>query len=119
MIFSVPATIEGISTRVDKTLKITLSTQELPPNEAAKILSLHQTFGWMLFSENELSEKDIPPEPTPEFKSDKSPSERLRAVLYVYWETNTDKKKPFNNWYKDWIEGKIKEIKDYLPEKQA
>lgn len=112
-----PATIENISTRVDKTLKIIISTQETTSEQSSKLFSLHQKFGWFLFDENDIKEKDVPLEPAPEFKTDKSPSQRLRAVLYVYWEENTKKNENFDDFYKKWIEKKIGEIKEYLPEK--
>lgn len=113
-LFQTSAIVEGISTRQDRTLKITLSTQELQPEQASLLLNLHQKQGWFLFSENELTEKDLPPDSAPEFKSDKSPSQRLRACLYIYWKQNTSKQKPFDTFYKDWTEKKINEIKDTL-----
>lgn len=116
--FNTASVIESVSTRADGTIKIVIGTQETSPEQMAALFALKGGQGWFLFSENKIQEQDIPEEPSPEFKSDKSPSERLRAVLYVYWQTNTAMKKPFNTWYKDWIEGKIKEIKDYLPEKK-
>ena len=115
--FQVSSVIESVATRVDNTIKIVVSTQELNPEQSTILFTLKGKQGWLLFSENEMKEIDVPKENAPEFKTDKSPSQRLRNTLYVYWETNTNKSKPFDTWYKDWIEGKIKEIKDYLPEK--
>ena len=43
-------------------------------------------------------------------KDKKSPSQRLRAVLYLYWEQNTNRKKPFKQMYEEWMEKKINEI---------
>ena len=112
---TLPATIEKVSTRVDNTISIGISTQELEPEAAAALFSLKGKTGWMLFSESEMKESDIPKESAPEFKTDKSPSQRLRAVLYVYWKENTNQKKPFDNFYKEWTNKKIEEIKDLLP----
>lgn len=113
MKISLPATIEKLATRADNTIVITVSTQELPPEESAVLFSLKGKLGWCLFSEVTLEEKDIP-EATPEFKGDKSPSQRLRAVLYRYWEKNTSKAKPFDEFWKAWIEKKIGEVKETL-----
>jgi len=108
------AVIEKVATRVDNTLAISISTQELDPTEAATLFTLKGKQGYFLFAENQLSEVDIPKEPAVEFKSDKSPSQRLRSVLYIYWKDNTNKAKTFDEFYKSWIEKKIQEIKDNL-----
>lgn len=114
-LFQTPATIDNISTRVDRTLKITISTQELPPEQAALIMSLHQKLGWFLFSENSIEVDDIPKEEATEFKDEKSPSRRLKDVIYIYWNKCTDKKLPFDIFWKQWINKKCDEIKDLLP----
>jgi len=111
----IPATIEKIATRVDNTISISVSTQELPPEGSAELFALKGKLGWMLFSENKMDEIDVPKEQAPEFKSDKSSSQRLRAVLYIYWKDCTSKTKTFDTFYKEWMELKINEIKDNLP----
>jgi hypothetical protein len=70
--------------------------------------------GWFLFKENEIVMQDIPTESAPEFKNDKTPSQRLRAALYVYWDSKTARKQDFNSFYDSWVERKIHEIKDKL-----
>lgn len=67
-----------------------------------------------MFSENEIVEKDLPAEPAKEFDTDKSPSKRLRDCLYVWWAQNTDKKKPFNDVWREWCDRKCDEIKERL-----
>lgn len=113
--FQVSSCVESISTRADNTIKIVIGTSELPANQAVEIFKLKGKQGWTLFSENPLEAKDIPTEPAPEFKSDKTPSQRLRAILYKYWELCTSKKPDFNTFYQSWIEHKIQEVKDLLP----
>ena len=87
--FQVPATIQGISTLKDKTLKLTVYvSRELPGEEKAQIFDLEQNEGWFVFSENEIQPKDIPKEKA-EFESNrKSLSERLYNVLWVYHDQN-------------------------------
>lgn len=84
-IFQVPATITKITTRVDRTFKVEIITQELDlPNETA-LLALRLRTGWLLFKESAFTavpelpalDKDVQP---------KSPSQRLRAVMYRIWE---------------------------------
>jgi hypothetical protein len=108
------AQIEKVSTRADNTITITVGTQELEPEQAAILFSLKGKQGWLLFSENIFSETDVPKENAPEFKGDKTPSQRIRACLYRYWEKNTSKTTPFDTFYKQWAEKKITEIKETL-----
>lgn len=113
MIFQTASTIENITTRKDHTLKITIGTQELAPEEKAKIFNLHAKIGWMLFSESPMQEADIPEE-RPEFSNRKSDSQRLRNVLYVYWKKKEEQglmKKTFEEFKKEWYEKKIEQIK--------
>lgn len=115
MKLTIPATIDKIATRVDNTISISVSTQELEPEGATALFSLKGKLGWLLFAESDIKEEDIPKEPAPEFKTDKTPSQRLRAILWVYWEAQ-GKKGSFENFYRAWVEKKINEIKEVLPE---
>ena len=113
MAFQTSSTIESVSTRKDGTIKITVGTQELEPTEMAELMNLHNKLGWFLFAESEI--QDIP-EAEPEFKNEKSLSKRLRDVLWIFWNNNTNKKKDFNTFRREWMEKKIQDIKDSLPE---
>ncbi len=114
MKLTLPATIEKITTRADNTIAVTISTQEMQPEASTALFSLKGKLGWLLFAETSLVEEDIPKESAPEFKGDKSPSQRIRACLYKYWEKNTSKGIPFDTFYKQWAEKKVQEIKDTL-----
>ena len=118
MLFQTSSIVESISTRADGTLKVVFGTQELTPEQATILFGLRGKQGWLLFSENSIETKDVPEEQAVEFKGDKSPSQRLRNTLYVYWENCTNKSKTFKTWYDEWYEKKINEVKDYLPEKK-
>lgn len=86
----IPGILDSIQTMKDRTLKIIFRTQELSPEEAGKLHGLTHNQGWCLFSEKEMKEEDIP-ESEPEFNNEKTPSQRLRNVLYVYWEQQGSK----------------------------
>jgi len=113
-IFQVPATIETISTLKDKTIKLGVYVGlELGADEMAKIFSLNQKEGWFVFSENTITETDIPKEEV-EFKEGKTPSERLRAVYYRQWEKLSQKEKdkyPFTIFYNTKMERIIEDEK--------
>ena len=113
--FQVPSTIKKIQTLKDKTFKLSVECQELPADEMVKVFELNDKIGWLVFGENVIDKSDIPEENAPEFENKKSPSQRLRAILHVYWDKCTDKKVPFDTYYKYWTEKKITEIKGKLP----
>jgi len=108
-----PANVEGVQTRKDRTLKISVGTLEMTAEESAQVFSMNQMQGWVSFSLNPIEMQDIPDEPPTEFKSDKSPSQRLRSALFVWWEQG-DKKTPFDSFYRQrmedlitWVKGKL------------
>lgn len=111
--FQTPSTIHKVQTLVDGGNKLEVITRELSPDEMTALFSLKGREGWFLFKENEITEmevKDLPE--VKEFKSDKTPSQRLRAVLYVIWE----KEKPTDN-FDDFYKKKTNEIISWLKEK--
>ena len=118
MIFQVSSIIEQIKSLADGSWQLKFSTQELSPEQVASVAELKGKLGWFMFSENTFNESDIPKEQAPEFKDEKSPSQRLRNTLFVYWKENTKQDKTFEVWRNEWIEKKIAEIKKYLPEKE-
>lgn len=102
--FQTASTIESVATRADNTIKVVIGTQELDPEQATALFALKGKVGWMLFKENEIVEKDLPDEPAPEFENEKSPSERLRAVMWIYWDTKTKKEKTFEEFRREHME---------------
>ena len=97
--------IEGVSSRKDRSLKITLSTQELPPSEGSILLSLANNEGYCYISPQSLTESTlVVPESLPE-RGDKTPSQRLRARMFVYFTQHLLKpKEEFNAWYNSQLE---------------
>lgn len=100
------AIIEGITTRKDKTFRITIGTQELTPNDAASIFNLNQKFCYVAIKEEQFNAKEM--ESIESLKTDfdtiKSPSQRLRSILYRNYEINDEGFKDFNNYYVSKIE---------------
>ncbi len=114
-ILQVPATIEKISTMVDGGNKITVTPPELTPEEMTILFTLKNKTGFMGYAERELQTEDFEiPEPGKEFSTDRSPSQRLRSVIYVYWEKNTNKSKTFDEFYRNYIDKIIEQIKEKL-----
>lgn len=113
--FQVPAQIQKMGSLADRTIRLTVDCQELQPDEAKELHSLIQNPGWFLFKKNEIKAEDVPDTDAPEFRNDKTPSERLRNTLYVYWKECTSQKPDFDTFYRQWMEKKIEEIKEKLP----
>ena len=98
--FQVPATISKIVTMADKTIRLQVDTQELSKEDKAKVFDLHEELGWFIFSLAELTEDDTLN--LPEIKNDsdkKTPSQRLRDRLFVYYNHTHANNDGFNDWY--------------------
>ena len=97
-------TVTKVSTLKDRSIKIEIVTRELPPKEMAELF---------FAVNNEMTSIEIP-EDTGDIKS---PSARLRAVLYKVWETNSDKKEKFSTftlYYNHILEQIIEKYKEYI-----
>lgn len=70
----------------DKSLRITVDTQEIGIAEKTYLFDQHDKLGWFRFDEQPVTE-DLKDAPEIKFeKGEKTPGERLRAVLYLNWE---------------------------------
>ena len=81
-----PATIESLSTRADKTIKIVLGSQEQSPVMMTTLFGLRQTQAMVLISPKQISLEQIEAveNALPDIfdTPDKSPSKRLRNTLF-------------------------------------
>jgi hypothetical protein len=87
-----PAYFLGFNSKTDGSSGLRFAMQEITDIEFANLKRNLNAFGWLLFAENQ-SELEIPQEPAEEDK-DKTPSKRLRAVLFLQWK----KEKPFSDF---------------------
>jgi len=111
----IPSYIHKIETTTDKGLKLTVYTQEISPETKKDLFELLDKLGWLVFATAKVEPEDLVnlPEIKPEFRDGKTPSQRLRAILFVYWEQNGSKGN-FDDFYKDYIEKIIENIKGKL-----
>jgi|ERR1035437_5772080 hypothetical protein len=107
------ALLDGISARKDHTLAIRLGSQELTPEESSYLFSLMGSQLWVGIAETEIKELEVP-EILPEMVGEKSPSLRLKAVLYKLWELKTDQKEPFPRFYENTMFRIIENYKNKL-----
>lgn len=110
--FQVEAILEGVQPLKDGGVSLRFHTNEITKPQKVELMDYYQSFGWLLFSGNEHQENDIPKEMA---KRDigQSPSQRLRAVLFVYWK-QLGSKGDFEAFYKQKIEYFIDKIKENL-----
>lgn len=102
------------STKADGSLSIRFCTSELATDEKVALMELQNQVIKVL-----LQPKDAEPVGLKEFKNkfeDKTPSQRLRAVLFVLWK-ETDGTGEFDDFYRRRINSIIDKIKEKFPEK--
>jgi hypothetical protein len=111
------AQIEAIATRKDKTLKIILGTQEM--RDIGELFQLQNQLVSIGISSGELSDSDVAILRENKFgvekiPTTKSPSQRLRGVLYRVWETDNNGFDDFENFYTNKIETIIEHYKNQI-----
>jgi hypothetical protein len=81
--------VETIATRADGSIKVVVGSQELSSDTMTRLFDLRRKTGYVLISTKEISQEQIDAVETStanmEF-SEKTPSQRLRGVLYILWE---------------------------------
>jgi len=99
--FQVPSIVNTIKTLVDGGCKLDITTRELKPSEMTELFQLKNKEGWLLFKENEIKEKDLDniPEAINDEFDKKTPSQRFRDRLFVYYKQTHNDTKGFNDWY--------------------
>jgi hypothetical protein len=98
--------IESISSRKDKTIKLTIGTQELSPNQAAELFTLTQQFCYLALKPEYFTKEET--ESIDNLKTDldtqKTPSQRLRAILYLNYQQDSKGYKDFSTYYQSEME---------------
>jgi len=110
--------IENVTTRKDRTCKVTIGTNELSPEQAAELIKLNQEFCYVAFKKDEFKTRDteIISGIQSEFEfNTKPPAQRLRAVFYRLWEVDAEGYKDFQLYYNFHMEKIISHFKERLP----
>ena len=86
-----PCIIGGIRSLKDGSVSVTLETQELSPGKAGELFALRNKIAYVYVSERQISlpEQKMIDSMEPEMAG-KSPSLRLRNVLFVAWQQNSE-----------------------------
>lgn len=104
---AIQGTVEGLQTRKDRTLKITIGSQELKGKQMAELMDLNQSLVYVYISPKAVTkqERDLIDGveiDTP--KTVKSESQRLRNVFYRIWENNATGVDDFKDYYRQGME---------------
>lgn len=111
------AQVEGIQSRKDRTIKLTFGTQELMPSQAGDIFSLNNQMvflGLKVEPFNKGEQELIDSAKVDDTDITKSPSQRLRAVLFVLFQQQPEGFKTFSEFYNARMELVINQIKNKL-----
>jgi hypothetical protein len=112
-----PAILESFRSLKDKTLKVTFESNELTPEQLTGIAQMINSFGYIAFKNTPFKdrEKEFIDTLEPEYNdTGKTPSQRLRAVLYRLWEQTPEGYEDFNRYYDFRMEQLIKHFKTKL-----
>lgn len=97
-VFQVPAIVDGVSPLKDGGMSIRYHTQEVNSEMKMLLIECHQKFGWLQFSEQPIT--DAPSETIVRDKDAKTPSQRLRGRMFVYYTKMIDTDPAgFDDWY--------------------
>lgn len=109
---SVPASVEGMNPLKDRSWKIVFNTRELSGDEVSILADAFQGEGWLVYKPNgEVKLEDVP-EGHAEV-GQKSPSQRLRAKIYIWWKQRGGKG-DFESFYRTSMERVIEYIDEKL-----
>lgn len=111
---SIPATITKVVTMADKSVRLQVDTQELDAEMKRAVFDMHDKLGFFFFDEAEIRQIDtskLPPITLDE--DEKSPSARLRAVLFVL-HAQQKSKESFDIYYRRFMDKIINQVKEKL-----
>ncbi len=112
-----PVIVDGIRSLKDGSVSIVIVTNELTPSRAGEVFSLRGKICYAYFSANQFDKKDpmvkIVDSMDPDVKY-KSPSQRLRDVMYRLWEQKPEGYKDSDSFYKYKMEHIISTYKSEL-----
>lgn len=115
-LFQSPALITKVESQHDGGIRVVVDTQEITdPEQLAMLFHLKGDLGWFLFKKTEVVLEDIPDYDPQQFDEEKTPSKRLRNVLFIYWKEVLGQKGNFESFYRGWMDKKIEAVKGELP----
>lgn len=110
-----PAIVDKLSTLKDGSVNVTVSTQELSPSKAAELFELRGKLATIYISPAEITNKEMHLIDTmePDLPG-KTPSQRMRNVLFVLWKQDGEGYKDFPQYYEAKMNKFIEELKNNI-----
>lgn len=113
----IPVIIESVATRKDNTISIKLACNELSPTDIGVIMSMHNKYAYTAIKPENFTKTEL--DMIQNLKVDesigKSPSQRLRGVIYRAWEQDNEGFKEFESYYINKMDKMIEHFKNKLP----
>ena len=111
-----PAVVGGISSRVDGSFSIRLSTEALSPDQVNVLMTLLNKVCYVMIKEGEVLKSELDHMAKLEAKEfgTKTHSQRLRGVLYRRWEQDNKGFEKFDDYYHWAMELHIDHHKSFL-----
>lgn len=112
-----PAQIESIATRKDGTIRVAFGTNEVMPSVAGDLFSMNNKFCYIALKYEAFRDEEKKAIESLEANNDdgfKSPSQRLRGVLYRLFESKPDGFKTFALFYDSKMEQIINHYKNQI-----
>lgn len=115
ILISVPALVQGMTPKQDRSWKLTFETRELSGDEVKILADNFQGEGWLVFKPNSegISLKEVPTETAD--AGMKTPSQRLRASIMVWYKLSGTKGDP-EAFYRTTMEKLIEFVQSKIPE---
>lgn len=109
--FIVSAQFSAASTLADRGMSLRFKTPELDLAEQVTIMNQSHNLGWLMFKTNKIQDSEVPKTDAP--SGEKTPSQRLRGVIYRYY-TQLNKKTDFEVFYRNQMNKIIDKYKQVL-----
>lgn len=112
-LLTVPVQVVGFQPKVDRSWTMKFETRELNGEEVALLADSYQGEGWLVFSPNT---EGIKPEEIPTEAAEagvKSPGQRLRAKVFVYWKQHVNKG-DFESYWRTYVQKQIERIDEEI-----
>ena len=99
----IPAVVESVKTKRDKTLAVTFGTNELSSEQSGELLSANQNYVFLAIKSEQFNNAEQ--EAIQNLQIDesevktKTPSQRLRATMYRVWLNDNKGYNDFRNYY--------------------
>jgi hypothetical protein len=113
----IPALLTTFRSLKDKTIKLEFETNELSPEQITGLAQNLQAFGYLAFKKDEFKTEQlmIIDELKAEYEDrSKTPSRRLRDVLFVAWKQSPEGYEDFESYYRYKMNLFIEHVKSKL-----